>query len=153
MFRWLAGLLLLVAIVFGLSIVRIGRGTPPILTIDKPHRVVGQAGALEVTVEAPNARLTELRIALEQNGRTTPLYELNKPEPLVIVTPVDRNHLKISRPLGRQSVPELRSGAAKIVVNAPRPSMLNLRTLSSSASKDIQVRLAAPRVGVRSAQR
>ncbi|HEY6212967.1 MAG TPA: M23 family metallopeptidase [Vicinamibacterales bacterium] len=148
MFRWLAGLLLLLAIVFGLTYYAAGRGTPPILTIDKPDRVVGQAGALEVTVEAPNARLTELRIALEQNGRTTPLYELNKPEPLVIVTPVDRNHLKISRPLGRQSVPELRSGAAKIVVNATRPSMLNLRTLSSSASKDIQVRLEAPRIAV-----
>ena len=33
----------------------------------------------------------------------------------------------IARPLGKQSVPELQSGAARIVVTATRPSFLNLR--------------------------
>ncbi|HEV3142212.1 MAG TPA: M23 family metallopeptidase, partial [Vicinamibacterales bacterium] len=152
MLRWLAGLLLLLAIAFGLTYYFAGRGAPPVVTIGRPDRVIGQTGSLDVTVEAPNARLTGLTIALEQNGKTVPLYALDQPEPLATVTTVDRNHLRISRPLGRQSVPDLRSGAARIVVNATRPSILNLRTLSSSASKDFQVRLEPPRIAVLSAK-
>jgi murein DD-endopeptidase MepM/ murein hydrolase activator NlpD len=64
------------------------------------------------------------------------------------VTQVDRTHLKVSRPLGKQSVPELVSGPARIVVSATRPSFLNLRQLTSTASKDFQVRLEPPRIAV-----
>jgi hypothetical protein len=64
------------------------------------------------------------------------------------VTAVDRNQIRISRPLGKQSVPELQSGAARIVVTATRPSFLNLRPLTSTASKDFQVRLEPPRIAV-----
>src|SRR5258708_7245934 len=148
MLRWLVGLLVLLALACGLTYYFAGRGAPPLVTISKPDRMVGQTGSLDITVEAPNARLTELTIALEQNGKTVPLYSLNGPEPLATVTTVDRDHLRVSRPLGRQSVPGLKSGAAKIIVNATRPSILNLRTLSSSASRDFQVRLEPPRIAV-----
>src|SRR6185436_12316412 len=72
MFRWLFGLLLLLALAATGAYVAAGRGAPPRVTIDKPDRVVGQSGTLEVTVDAPGARLSALTIALEQNGRTTP---------------------------------------------------------------------------------
>jgi len=150
--RWLVGLLLLLALASGLTYYFAGRGAPPLITISKPDRIVGQSGSLDVTVEAPNATLTALTIALEQNGASVPLYDLKRPEPLAVVTAVDRNHLQISRPIGRQSVPELRSGAAKIVIHATRPSILNLRLLSSSASKDFQVRLEPPRIAVLSSK-
>src|SRR6267142_2520604 len=68
--------------------------------------------------------------------------------PNASVTQVDRNQLRISRPFGKQSVPELQSGAARIVVTATRPSFLNLRPLTSTASKDFQVRLEPPRIAV-----
>ena len=152
MLRWLVGLLILLALACGLTYYVAGRGAPPLVTIGKPDRVIGQTGALDVTVEAPNARLTALTIALEQNGKTVPLYSLDRPEPLATVTTVDRDHLRVSRPLGRQSVPELKSGAATIVVSATRSSFLNLRMLSSSASKDFQVRLEAPRIAVLSSK-
>jgi murein DD-endopeptidase MepM/ murein hydrolase activator NlpD len=64
------------------------------------------------------------------------------------VTQVTRDEVRISRPLGKQSVPELQSGAARIVVKAARPSFLNLRTLPSLAVKDFQVRLEPPRIAV-----
>jgi hypothetical protein len=54
----------------------------------------------------------------------------------------------VSRPFGKQSVPELQQGTATIVVAASRPSFLGLRTLSSSASRDVQVRLEPPRIAV-----
>ena len=38
---------------------------------------VGQAGTLEVTAEAPNAEFTTLTIALEQNGKSVPLFALD----------------------------------------------------------------------------
>jgi len=152
MLRWLIGFLLLLSVAAGLTYYFAGRGAPPVISIDKPDRVVGQTGSMDVTVQAPNARFTELTIALEQEGKTVPLYAMNASEPLATVTSVDRDHLKITRPLGRQSVPGLKSGAAKIVVSATRPSILNLRPLSSSASKDFQVRLEPPRIAVLSSK-
>ena len=68
------------ALAAGITYVAAGRGAPPHL-YDQSNRirVVGQSGTLEVTAEAPNARFTELAITLEQNGRTVPLFALNRP--------------------------------------------------------------------------
>jgi murein DD-endopeptidase MepM/ murein hydrolase activator NlpD len=147
MFRWLLALLVLAALALcGVYIVA-GRGAPPRLTIDKPDRVVGQAGTLEVTADAPNARLTALTITLEQNGRAVPLYTLNGAQ-TATVTRVGANQLRVSRPLGKQSVPDLQSGQARVVVTATRPSLFGMRALTSTASKDFQVRLEPPRIAV-----
>ncbi len=124
-----------------------GRGAPPRVTIDKPDRLVGQTGTLEVTVEAPGARLSSLTMTLEQNGRTTPLFALDATQGAT-VTQIDASHLRVSRPLGKATVPALQAGAARIVVSAARPSFLKLKTLSSATSKDVQVRLDPPRVAV-----
>jgi len=156
MFRWLVGLVLIAALAAGVTYMVAGRGAPPRLTIIKPDRPVGQAGSLDVTAEAPNAKFTALTIALEQNGKSVPLFTLDAAAVAASatagqdasVTAVDRNQIRISRPLGKQSVPELQSGAARIVVTATRPSFLNLRTLTSTASKDFQVRLEPPRIAV-----
>jgi murein DD-endopeptidase MepM/ murein hydrolase activator NlpD len=147
MFRWLLALLVLAALALGGAYVIAGRGAPPHLTIDKPDRVVGQAGTLDVTADAPNAQLTALTITLEQNGKTIPLFTLDGAQ-TASVTRVDRDHLRVSRPIGKQSLPELQSGAARVVVTATRPSFLKLRTLTSTASKDFQVRLDPPRITV-----
>src|SRR5439155_24460738 len=113
----------------------------------KPERVVGQAGSLEVTAGAPNARFTSLAIALEQNGRTIPLFALDSTLGATVTT-LDRDRLHIAGPLGKQSVPELQSGPARITVTATRPSFLNLRTVTATATKDFQVRLEPPRIAV-----
>jgi murein DD-endopeptidase MepM/ murein hydrolase activator NlpD len=143
--RWLLGLLVILALAAGGAYFVAGRGAPPRITIDKPDRVVGQAGTLEVTAEAPDAKLTTLTIALEQNGKTIPLFTLNGPQ-TASMTRVDPNRLRVSRPIGKESIPELQSGAARLVVTAARPSFLKLRTLTSTASRDVQVRLEPPRI-------
>jgi murein DD-endopeptidase MepM/ murein hydrolase activator NlpD len=157
MFRWLLTLVVFVALACAGAYIVAGRGVPPLLTINKPDRFVGQAGALDVTASAPNARFTTLAITLEQNGKRVPLVDLLASErgevppgapTAVDVTEVDRNTLRIARALGKQSVPELQSGPARIVVRATRPSFLNLRTLTSTATKDFQVRLEPPRIAV-----
>jgi murein DD-endopeptidase MepM/ murein hydrolase activator NlpD len=151
--RWLLGFFLILAVAAAGTYYVAGRGAPPHLTINKPDRPIGQVGALDVTAEAPNAKFTTLTITLEQNGKTVPLFTLDSAPGApankdASVTQVDRNQLRISRPLGKQSVPELQSGAARVVVTATRPSFLNLRPLTSTASKDFQVRLEPPRIAV-----
>jgi murein DD-endopeptidase MepM/ murein hydrolase activator NlpD len=147
MLRWLFVLLVLLALAFAGAYTAAGRGAPPHLTIDKPDRFVGRAGTLDVTADAPNAQFSALTITLEQNGRSIPLFTLDDPR-TTSVTRVDRNHLKVSRPLGKQSVPEMQSGPARVVVSATRSSFLNLRQLTSTTSKDFQVRLEPPRIAV-----
>ena len=149
--RWLLGLIVVLLIASGCAYYIAGRGAPPGIAIDKPERVVGQAGTLDVTASAPNRRFTALTIALEQNGKSYPLYSLNgapAPGAAASVTEVDRDRTRITRPIGKQSVPELQSGAARIVVTATRPSFLKLRQLTSTATKDFQVRLEPPRIAV-----
>ena len=147
MFRWLLAQLVIAALVVGGAYVIAGRGTPPHLTIDKPDRFVGQTGTVDVTADTPGGKLSALTITLEQNGRALPLFTLDGPQ-TATVTRVDLNRLRVARPLGKQSVPELQSGPARIVVTATRPAFLNLRTLTSTASKDFQVRLELPRIAV-----
>ena len=146
MLRWLLGVVLLLAVIAGATFWVAGRGAPPQITIEKPDRVVGQTGNVDVLVEAPGARLTSLIVTLEQNGHTTPLFALGGQS--ATVTQVDRDHVRISRPVGKQAVPELQQGTARISVTATRPTFLNLRTLSSAATKDFRVQLDPPRVAV-----
>lgn len=147
MIRWLlavVGLVLLAAV--GVFFVA-SRGVPPSIEITKPDRVVGQAGTLDVLIAAPEARLDGLTITLEQNGKTVPLFSLDQPQAGSIAQ-ADAEHIRVTRSLGKQSVPELESGAARIVVTASRKGFLSLRTLTASANRDVQVRLDPPRVAV-----
>src|SRR5207248_2560764 len=128
MLRALFVILIVIAVALGGAFVVAGRGAPPQLTIAKPDRFVGQTGALEVTADAPKARFTTLSVALEQNGKSTPLYTLGPgPAPAgVTVTPVDAHRLRITRAIGKRDLPDLQAGPARIVVTATRPSFLNL---------------------------
>src|ERR1051325_10181204 len=142
MARLLALLLLLLAIAGGALFYISSRETAPQVTIDQPDRLVGQAGTLTVTAQTPAAKFRDLTITLEQNGQTTPLYTL---DPAAMPT-IGPNTLRVTRPFGKQSVPQLRAGAARIVVSATRKSFLNLRTLTTTATKDVQVRLEGPKM-------
>jgi murein DD-endopeptidase MepM/ murein hydrolase activator NlpD len=147
MFRWLLALVVVLGLAgFGVYSMA-ARGTPPVIAITKPDKVVGQNGSVDVTADAPNARFTKLSIAIEQNGKSIPLFALAG-VPAEGVTQVSRSELRISRAIGKAAVPTLVSGPARIVVTASRPSLLNLTTLTSTATKDFQVRLEPPRIAV-----
>jgi murein DD-endopeptidase MepM/ murein hydrolase activator NlpD len=141
--RWL-GVLFLLLLVAAASIFYISRReSPPVVAIEQPQRLVGQTGTLTVTADTPGAKFKDLTIAVEQNGQTTPLFSLDSTAPVP-----SGNTIRVSRPFGKQSVPQLRSGPAKIVVSATRKSFLNLRTLTTTATKDVEVRLEPPRIAV-----
>ena len=151
MMRALAGLIVLLLIAAGAVYIVARRETVPIVRIEQPGKAIGQAGTLVVTAEAPKAKFKALTVAVEQNGKSTPLFSLDSPElaKAAATSPAAPDQITITRPIGKLSVPELRSGTARIVVSATRPSFLSLRTLSASASKDIQVRLEPPAIAVR----
>jgi murein DD-endopeptidase MepM/ murein hydrolase activator NlpD len=144
--RFLTGLLAIALVTLGILYAAASRGGPPAVTIGKPERAVGQTGVLEATVEAPMERLVALTISLEQNGRTTPLFTLG--DGSATVSRPDPKHVRVSRPFGKQSVPALQAGPARIVVSATRQSFLKLRSFTSSTSKDLTVRLDPPRINV-----
>jgi murein DD-endopeptidase MepM/ murein hydrolase activator NlpD len=143
--RWFFGMLVLTALAFAAAYYYAGTLDGPAITINQPS-VIGQGGTLDVTVDAPGAELTTLNIQVEQKGRTIPVLDIASASPDALAKDGDR--VRITRPIGKKTLPDLESGPATVRVTASRPVFRKLRQVSSEASKDIQVRLTPPRVAV-----
>ena len=143
--RWFFGLVSLSAIGLGIAYYFAGTLDGPAITIHQPS-VVGQAGTLDVTVDAPGAELSALTIQLEQKERTFPILDLLSAPGDAIVKEGDR--VRITRPVGKKVLPELQSGPATLRITASRQVLRGLRQVSSEASRPLQVRLDPPRVSV-----
>jgi murein DD-endopeptidase MepM/ murein hydrolase activator NlpD len=143
--RYLLGLIVLLVLAAGGAYVVAGRATPPSIEIARPVKFVGASTPLEVTVGAPMSKFSALRIVLEQNGKQIPLYSLDSTSG-ADVKQDGPDKLKITRDVGKQGVPEIQPGAARIVVTAERPVMRGIRKVSATASRDVQVRLERPKI-------
>jgi hypothetical protein len=144
--RYLLGLILILALAAGGAWVVAGRMTSPAIDIGKPEKFVGTATPVEVAVSPPNNELSALRIVFEQDGKQTPIYAMDQPGE--VKTKQDGERILLTAEIGRKAVPELKSGAARIVVTASRPVLYGIRTLESTAVREVQVRLERPRVSV-----
>ena len=142
--RALLALLLLILIAAGSIFFISRRETAPLVTIEQPGRVIGQNATLDVSAETPGRKFTQFDVTLEQNGQVTKLFSLDGGT----LAESGPNTVRYTRPIGKQAVPSLRSGTAKIIVTATRKAFLNLRTLQTTATKDVQVRLEPPRLAV-----
>jgi murein DD-endopeptidase MepM/ murein hydrolase activator NlpD len=146
--RYVLGLLLILLLLAGGAYVVAGRMTPPAIAIEKPEKFVGVSTPMEVTISAPNApTMKPLQIVFEQNGKQTPLFSLDAPGKAQIKQE-GTDKVRITYELGKQTIPDLQAGAARIIVTAGRPVMRGIRTVSSTATRDLQVRLERPRVSV-----
>jgi murein DD-endopeptidase MepM/ murein hydrolase activator NlpD len=145
--RYVLTLVLILVIVAGGAYVVAGRQGGPSIDIGKPEKFVGTSTPLEVTVGAPGGKLTSLTIVLEQNGKRTPLYSTDAPRGAELKMD-GPDKLRVTRDVGKQSVPELQGGAARIIVTASRPVLYGVRTLESTATRDVQARLERPRISV-----
>jgi murein DD-endopeptidase MepM/ murein hydrolase activator NlpD len=143
--RWFFGLIILAALALSVAYYYAGTLDGPAITINQPS-VIGQGGTLDVSVDAPAAELAALNIQLEQKGKVFPVLDLASAPAGTLVTEGDR--IRITRPLGKKTLPELESGPATLTVSASRPVFRGLRLLSSETSRDIQVRLTPPRIAV-----
>ncbi|HEY7790244.1 MAG TPA: M23 family metallopeptidase [Vicinamibacterales bacterium] len=147
LFRLLVVLVLLVAIGFGIAWFAAGRATPPVIEIQSPAKVIGQKGTLTVSVQAPRGKFTAVTVAVEQNGKETPLFSLSGPGTATVAQET-ADRIRISEPFGKQAVPALTAGDARIVATATRPSFFGLREVSATMTRDIKVQLTAPLVQV-----
>ena len=145
--RVLGVLLLVLLLAFGVVFVIAGRMDGPAITVEQPEKFVGAATPLKVSVTSPSA-LDSLSIVFEQDGQRTPVFSLADPAaPPVQVNRPDPGSVAITHELGRHTLPEIKSGPARIIVTAERSVMYGLRTLESEAVRDVIVRLERPRVG------
>lgn len=152
MFRWLGFALFLTLAVAGGTYVAAGRTAPAVLSIDQPTGAIGQSSPLQVTAQAPEAALASLDGSITQNGRTYPLFALTDSAARAVsgaeAARIDADHLRVTRTVGKASVPDLQAGPATITVTATRRSFLQLREIRSSATRDVQVSLEPPRLAV-----
>ena len=142
--RYLLAVIVLLLLVAAGAYVVAGRQGGPSIDIGKPEKFVGMSTPLELTIGAPGGQLSSLQVVLEQNGRQLPLYTLGQSGAEMKQDGPDT--LTLRRDIGRQSVPDLQTGAARIVVTASRAVLYGMRTLETTSSKDVQVRLERPRV-------
>ena len=147
--RYVVGLFVLILILLGGAWLVAGRMGGPSVEFKQPEKFIGASTPVEVLVGAPAPQLKTLTIAVEQNGKTVPVYSLG--DAGAVVKEEGADAVRVTRTVGRENVPELKSGPARIVVTAARPVLYGLRTVTSSVSKDVQVRLERPRVSVVSA--
>lgn len=122
------------------------QGPPPQVTIVQPGDAMGRAATLEVVIDTPAGDLTRLDVLLEQGGQQHPLFTLA--QQTGTLEQEATNRLRLTMPVTRKEVPALKSGEARIVVNAARPTLYGYRTLEGNAAKDVRVQLEPPRVAV-----
>jgi murein DD-endopeptidase MepM/ murein hydrolase activator NlpD len=143
--RYLVGLLLVLALAATVVFVVAGRGSAPSIQVLQPSKVVGVDGVLDVSVEAPKSKLSRLDIVLEQDGKSTPLFSLAAPAS-ANVTQETPERIRITRPIGKRVLPDLKAGNARIVVTAARTTLFGWRTKEASVARDVAARFNPPRV-------
>ena len=120
----------------------------PTIEIHQPGKFIGQASSLEMMVQAPGGTFSRLDVAVEQDGKTHPVFALNSDAAASGSRRDAADRLLVMRPIGKRAIPGLKSGSARIVVHAARPVLYGLRTRESTATRDVEVRLEPPRVTV-----
>ena len=143
--KYLVALVLILALAAGGAWLVAGRMAGPAIEITRPEKFVGTSTPVQVVVHAPAAELKSLTVVLEQNGKQFPVYSLGEQGAEV---KEEADGLHVSRTIGKQVVPEMQSGAARIHVTASRPVLRGLRVVDNTVIKDVQVRLERPRVAV-----
>ena len=146
--RYLLGLILIAALAAGGAFIYAGSLPGPTIEIVKPEKFVGQSSTVEVRISAPEAQwVGDFQVSFEQDGKQTPLVSFAQPATAEI-KPDGPGRVRITRTFGRDTIPDLKSGPAKIIVTAERPVLYGMRKTSSTATRDLQVRLERPQIAV-----
>lgn len=123
----------------------------PHIEIRSPEKFVGQNTQLEFAVETPAGEFTRIDASIEQGGQVMPVFSTDpSQQPAGEVKQEASNRLYVIRQIGKQALPNLKAGPAKLTITASRPVFYNIRTASSTSTRDLEVRLEPPRVAVTS---
>jgi hypothetical protein len=145
--KFLAFLILLAVICGGVAWIWAGRQPGPTVEFRQPDRFVGQSSTLELMVQAPQGQFSQLEVAIEQGGKSYPIFSIEQPtEATTKQDAADR--LYVMRPIGKSAIPALQQGPARIIVRTARPVLYGLRNASTEATRDVQVRLEPPQASI-----
>jgi Peptidase family M23 len=126
-----------------------GRLPGPVIDVKTPEKYIGQNGQLSFSVETPDGRFSRVDAVLEQQGRSTTVFSTDpSQQPEGEVKQESANRMFVIRPIGKQTLPSLAAGPARITITASRPVLYGLRTAATVVSRDVEVRLDPPRAGV-----
>ncbi len=119
-----------------------GREAGPSITIKSPEKYLGRAGTLDAVAESATP-VVAMTATLEQNGQSTLVASYAADGAL-------QNQVALSGALGKNAQPALVNGPATLTVKATRQVFFGLRTVDSSVTRELQVRLDPPRIAVTS---
>jgi murein DD-endopeptidase MepM/ murein hydrolase activator NlpD len=145
--KFLVFLVVVAAVIVGGAWVWAGRQAGPSIEIRQPGKFLGRTGSVELMVQAPDGRFSAVTVSVEQNGKTFPVYTLDAQDPSAAKA-VTADKMYVMRPIGKQAIPDLQAGPARILVRASRPVAYGLRQAESTTTHDVQVRLDPPRASV-----
>ena len=143
---WKALVVLVALIVGGILVwVNAGKAPGPAIEITGPA-VIGRTGEVSVSVVTPKGALKRLEVVLAQDATTVPVFMLTQTNASELTVAGDR--VSITRPSGKNVVPELKQGNAEIRVTAVRPVFFGLREAAATQKRGVEVRLLPPQIAV-----
>ncbi|MCC7043999.1 MAG: M23 family metallopeptidase [Acidobacteria bacterium] len=146
--RKLAVVFVVLLLVAGGAFVYAGRLPGPAIEITSPGAFVGRSTPLDVVIDAPGSTVSSVDVAFEQNGVSTPLLSRAAGQVDGHVTDDGPGRVRVTHLVGRENVSGIVSGPARLVVTASRPVLFGLRQATSTAARDVTVRLDPPSVAV-----
>jgi murein DD-endopeptidase MepM/ murein hydrolase activator NlpD len=147
--RALLLLLLVGAFVLGAAYFYAGTLPGPSIEIRSPEKYVGQNTQLEFSVDTPQGEFTHVEATFEQEGQATSIFSTDPDQqPAGEMRQESAERMFVIRPIGRQALPALKPGPARITISASRPVFYGVRTARTTVTRDLEVRLDPPRVGV-----
>jgi murein DD-endopeptidase MepM/ murein hydrolase activator NlpD len=100
-------------------------------------------------VDTPRGEFTSIEATLEQEGQSTPIFSTEPGEqPAGELKQESSEKMFVIRQIGKQALPNLKSGPARVTITASRPVLYGIRTAETTVTRDLEVRLDPPRVGV-----
>ena len=147
--RALLFLLILGGLAYGAAYLYAGTLPGPIVEVRAPEKYVGQNTQLEFSVETPDGAFSSIEAVVEQGGETTTVFSTDPgAQPAGEMKQDSANRIFVIRPIGKQALPNLQAGPARVTVTATNRVFYDIRTASTSVTRDLEVRLEPPRVGV-----
>jgi len=116
----------------------------PVVTIAGPDRYIGASSELDVEVTSPGGQLESLEVVLEQGEGRTVVVAADAALPV----PDADGRYRVTAALDSETLPELESGAARLVVTAAHEVLRGVRTIETVETRDLTVHLERPRLGV-----
>lgn len=146
--RKFLALLILLGVVAAGAYVYAGRLPGPSVDITNPVRFVGQSTPLDIVVDAPGATVSSVAVDFEQNGQLTRLASREAGQTDAHVTNDGPERVRVTHVIGRDTVPSIATGPARIVVTATRPVLFGWRQTTTTEARDVEVRLQPPTLAV-----